>query len=95
MRPSAIPRNWEGRKRNPIQEQGDTHECESVRAWVIDNIFLQFLARNPSRNELKRSETNAQEWKDVRVREAFPYDSHTVDRLLVSSTVPVGKDDWA
>jgi hypothetical protein len=55
LRPSAIPDNWKGVSVDPMQEKGDTHKSESVRVWVIDNIFLQFPARNPSGNELERA----------------------------------------
>jgi len=77
-----------------MQEKGYTHKTESVGVWVIDNIFLQFRARSPSRNELRGLESDTQEGDDVWVRQPFPLDDLGVDSLLVSSMMQLGKDNW-
>ena len=59
---------------------------------VVDTSF-QFLTRLPSRNELERFDSDAQDWDDVRVHQPSPLDNLAVmvGYLLVSSTVRVGK----
>jgi len=34
-----------------IERRGRAYKTASVRFWIIDDMFLQILARNPSRNE--------------------------------------------
>ena len=60
-----MPDKWEGRKRNQMQGEGDTHKGESVPVQVIVGIFLQFLVKCPSRGELDRFGSSAQDRDDV------------------------------
>ena len=63
------PDSWKGRKRDQVQEEGDTQ------------------------NELEKFRSSGQDRDDVWTRQTFPPDNLTVEYLLVSSTMQVGKVD--
>ena len=79
-----IPVNWEGREHDPTQEKGNAHKTESVPCLGVDDIFLQFFARNPGRNELERLKSNSEEGNNVWVSQVSPRDSVVVDSLFIT-----------
>ena len=85
MTPLAIPNNFEGRKSNTAQKEGDTHESGQVSGWVTSNVFPQFPTGNPRGNELEGFESDTEERNYVWMCQMFPRDSLAAEKLSVRS----------
>ena len=68
----------------------DTHETQSVGVCMVRDVSRQVYVGNPTRNESDGIGGDTHEGGNVRVRQVFPYDSHLVECLGISSALKRG-----
>ena len=75
--------SWEGDERVVQRDRRNTHQATSVCTWVAGDVFRQGHTGHRIRNELEGISSDAQEGKDVRVREVSPHHCNLVEGLWV------------
>ena len=91
VRPSATSDNWRGCGHPVLRSRKNTDDVQSIRVWVVRDVFHQIPTRHPIRNELEWVDGDTQKGEDVRMCQMFPHHRHLVEGLWVSSAPEKGR----